>query len=103
MKQITAEEFKQKINSNEKLIVDFYADWCSPCKMMMPIVEEVNNKVDIEFYKFNIESDRDLVVSLGIRGVPTIKAFNQGKEVFSKSGIMREQELINLSESVLNG
>lgn len=108
MKDLTKEEFETKLNSGEKFIVDFHARWCSPCVMMMPIVEMVSNKLknessSVNIYKFDIESDRDLVVKLGIRGVPTVKAFNNGEEVFSKSGLMREDELMNIAKNVLHG
>lgn len=103
MKSLLREEFDSKINSGEKFIVDFYADWCGPCKMMMPIVEKVsttleNQKSEVKLYKFNIETDRSLAVQLGIRGVPTIKAFVNGDEVFSKSGMMSESELNDLTQ-----
>lgn len=106
MKQLTKEEFKQKLESGEKFIVDFYATWCGPCKMMMPIVENVSNKLtntDMTIYKYDIDQGMDLALELGIRGVPTIKAFTGGKEVFSKAGIMREDEIMNVANSVLHG
>jgi thioredoxin 1 len=108
MKQLTREEFDNKLSSGDKFIVDFYASWCGPCKMMMPIIESTSKQLteqssSVSVYKFDIESDRDLTAQLGIRGVPTIKAFTGGKEVFTKSGIMRETELMDLAKNVLHG
>lgn len=108
MKQLTRQEFDTRLNMGEKFIVDFYASWCGPCKMMMPIVERVHNHLtendsEVNIYKFDIEEDRSLAVELGIRGVPTIKAFSSGKEVFSKSGIMMEEELKGLAKNIING
>ena len=108
MKQLTRQEFDSKLSSGEKFIVDFYASWCGPCKMMMPIIENTSKQLteqssSVSVYKFDIESDRELTAQLGIRGVPTIKAFNDGKEVFTKVGIMRENELMDLAKNVLHG
>lgn len=106
--EITSKELKEKINRNEKVVVDFWASFCGPCKMMKPLFESVSNTLitqssDVQFYTFDIEQDREFVQSLGIRGVPTIKAFNEGKEVFTKVGIMRENELMDLAKNVLHG
>jgi len=108
MKNLTREEFDTRLKMGEKFIVDFYASWCGPCKMMMPIVERVHNHLTetesvVNIYKFDIDEDKSLAVELGIRGVPTIKAFSNGQEVFSKSGIMMENEIKNLAGSILNG
>lgn len=105
MKSLLREEFDQKLNSGEKFIVDFYAEWCGPCKMMAPIIERVSSTLksqgsDVNIYKFDIEQDRDLAMELGIRGVPTIKAFVNGGEVFSKAGLMMEKELNDLAQKI---
>lgn len=108
MKQLTSEEFETKLNNGEKFIVDFFAHWCSPCKMMMPIVEKfdeflISNNSEIAIYKFDVDTDKSIPSRLGIRGVPTIKAFSNGKETFSKSGVMMENELKNLANNLLHG
>lgn len=105
MQQITTSELKQKINEGENFILDLYATWCGPCKIMMFNLEKVNESLINEsvsspkysIYKFDIDSDKEFVVSeLGIRSVPTIKIFKEGKEVFSKPGIMSAPEVLNL-------
>jgi len=105
MQQITTSELKQKINEGENFILDLYATWCGPCKIMMFNLEKVNESLINEsvsspkysIYKFDIDSDKEFVVSeLGIRSVPTIKIFKEGKEVFSKPGIMSPPEVLNL-------
>ena len=105
--EITSNELREKINRNEKVVVDFWASFCGPCKMMKPLFESVSNTLitqnsDVQFYTFDIEQDREFIQSLGIRGVPTVKAFTGGKEVFTKSGIMRETELMDLAKNVLH-
>jgi len=106
--EITTEKLKEKIKNGDKLVVDFHGLWCGPCKIMKPMFEEVSKNLiiqnsKVEFYTFDIDKDREFVMSMGIRGVPTIKAFSDGTEIFSKSGIMMENELNNLANSVLYG
>jgi len=105
MIQLTTEELKQKINNGENFVLDLYATWCGPCKIMLRNLEQVNesllkestNQPKYEIYKFDIDSDKDFVVSeLGIRSVPTIKIFKEGKEVFSRPGVMMPTELLTL-------
>lgn len=106
--EITTEELKEKIKNGDKLVIDFHGLWCGPCKVMKPMFESVLREFrsinsDVEFYTFDIDKDREFIISLGIRGVPTIKAFSSGKEVFSKSGIMMEEELKSLAKNIIHG
>ena len=99
---ITSEELKQKIDSGEKLIVDMYAEWCGPCRVMGPIIERYAAKMkqegsDVSVYKFDIESDKDFAVSLGVRSIPTIKGFSNGQEVITKTGILQEAQLNDMA------
>ena len=104
MQQITTQELKEKINSNENFIVDFYADWCGPCKIMMKNLERLDEKFSNEpvdsnpkIYKFNVDTDKDFTLSqLGIRSIPTIKFFNEGKEYYSKAGVMQLSEMMTI-------
>ena len=96
--EITSQELKQKIESGEKFIVDMYANWCGPCRILGPIIERFSNDLknegsDVNVYKFDIESDKELAVSLGVRSIPTIKAFSDGKNVDTKMGVLQETQL----------
>ncbi len=69
--ELTTEQLKEKLQSNEKFILDLYASWCGPCKVLSPILEKVSSKLkesnsDVSVYKFNIESDSELVSSLAL-------------------------------------
>lgn len=106
MQVLTSEELKQKIDSGEKFIVDMYADWCGPCRVLGPIVERVSQKLEeegheVKVYKFDIESDKELSVQLGVRSIPTIKAFDGGEVVDNRVGILQEQQLIDFANSIL--
>jgi thioredoxin len=100
--EITQQELKEKINNGEKVIVDFWAEWCSPCRMMKPIFEKVSTKnPDLQMYTLNVMENQDLAVDLGIRSIPTIKAFNDGKEIYSSVGVLNEGDLNKLTETIL--
>jgi len=103
---ITSRELREKMESGEKFIVDMYAEWCGPCRVLGPIVEKYANKLkeegsEVGVYKFDIESDRDLAVEMGVRSIPTIKAFSNGKVVSTKMGVIQEAQLNELKESIL--
>lgn len=105
MLQLTTDQLKQKIENKENFILDLYATWCGPCKIMLynltkldeMMANETVNKPDFSIYKFDIDTDKEYVVNqLGIRSVPTIKIFKQGQEVFSKPGVMTATEVLDL-------
>jgi thioredoxin len=103
--EITAQELKEKIANGEKLIVDFWAPWCGPCRMMKPMFEQASERLlkensNVKLYTFNIESDKDYVAQLGLRSVPTIKAYSQGKEVFTEIGLKNTQLIIEMAEKI---
>jgi|LakMenE01Jun11ns_1017448.scaffolds.fasta_scaffold9941665_7 thioredoxin 1 len=92
MKEINPQELKEKINLGEKFVVDFYATWCGPCKMMLRVLEEHHSKFGVPVYKFNIENDRQLSMDYGIRSVPTIIFFNESKVQKKHVGILTENQ-----------
>jgi thioredoxin 1 len=103
--EITTEELKQKIENGEKLLVDFYTEWCGPCRMMKPIFDKIseqfrNENSDIQLYTMNVEKNRDIAVEYGVRAVPTIKVFNNGEVVDTKTGAQQEAQLIELVDSL---
>ena len=103
--EITAQELKEKIANGEKLIVDFWAPWCGPCRMMKPMFEQASERLlkensNVKLYTFNIESDKDYVAQLGLRSVPTIKAYSQGKEVFTEIGLKNTQLIMEMAEKI---
>ena len=104
MIELTAQQVQEKISTNENFILDCYAPWCGPCKVMMPMLENASSQIsELNIYKYNVDSDMTLTSQLGVRGVPTIKGFKGGKEVFNKVGIMQTNEIINLSKQLING
>jgi thioredoxin 1 len=104
--KLTTEELQQKIDSGEKFIVDLYADWCGPCRMIGPIVEKVAKQLEeegseVSVYKFDIEQDKEMAVNLGVRSIPAIKGFNGGENVTNKIGVITEAQLLDMVKEVL--
>jgi thioredoxin 1 len=105
MQQISTEELKEKIQNGEDFILDLFATWCGPCKIMLNNLSKVNETLIKEstgtpkynIYKYDIDTDKDFVVGeLGLRSVPTIKIYKEGKEIFSRPGVMTPGEVLNL-------
>ena len=103
--EINSVELQQKINQGEKLIVEFWAEWCGPCKMMKPIFEKVasSNQSDVKMYTLNIDNNHEIAVSLGVRSIPTIKMFNSGQVVQTKVGFINESQINLLVTELING
>jgi thioredoxin 1 len=103
MQQLTAEEIKGKIQQGENFVLDLFATWCGPCKTMLRNLEEVNTLIkesngspSYNIYKFDVDSDLEFSRELGVRSVPTIKIYKEGKETFSKPGVMMPAEVLKL-------
>jgi thioredoxin 1 len=101
--EITQEQLKEKIQNGDKVIVDFWAPWCGPCRMVKPLFEKVSNDVNTQMYTMNVDENREMAIELGIRSIPTIKAFSNGSEVNTHTGIITENQLISMAENLLNG
>ena len=103
--EISSVELQQKINGGEKLMVEFWAEWCGPCKMMKPIFEKVasTNESDVKMYTLNIDNNREVAMSLGIRSIPTVKMFNAGQVVETKIGLLSENQINDLVTELING
>jgi thioredoxin 1 len=103
--EITANELRKKIENGEKIMVDFYGVWCSPCAALKPIFEKVSseNTTEVQMYTVDVDDNRELAVSLGVRSVPTIKVFNNGNVVSTKVGVLQENELKLMVKELING
>ena len=103
--EINSVELQQKINNGEKMIVEFWAEWCGPCKMMKPIFEKVasTNESEVKMYTLNIDNNREVAMSLGIRSIPTVKMFSSGSVVETKVGMMNEGQIKELVTELING
>ena len=88
-----AREFQRTVENDEKVLVDFYADWCAPCRMMEPAVEAVAEDGDVTVAKVNIDDNQKVASAYGVRSVPTLILFSDGEPADKAVGAKSEDEL----------
>lgn len=94
MKNITFDELVEKQNDGKKMVVDFYADWCQPCKVLTPILETISLEHNlVEFVKVDAGRYHDILKELNIRAVPTVIMFDGKKEVGRFTGLQPERKI----------
>ena len=96
-------DFNEIINSDKPTLVDFYANWCQPCKMMTPIIEETKNTLGDKatVLKIDIDKNREVALKYGIRGVPTMILFQKGKTIWRQSGVVPSKMLVGEVEKIV--
>lgn len=95
-KAVTDKNFKEEvINSTELVLVDFWADWCGPCKMLTPIIDALSNEMvgKLKVVKMNIDQNSETPSSLGIRSIPTMMLFKDGKQIATKVGLHQKNTI----------
>ena len=87
--------FAELTNTDKPVLVDFYADWCAPCRAMKPVLEDLKSQMgeDIAIYKIDVDQHQMLAERYGIRSIPTLILFKDGKPVWRKSGMASSVEL----------
>lgn len=105
--EITKEDLKQKIENGEKLVIDFWAPWCGPCKVMKSVFERVseeyrNENSEVQLFTLNVEENKEFAAELGIRAIPTVKTFSGGEQKFSSPGMLQEGRIKELALELLN-
>ena len=99
--ELTAANFETEINKDGITLVDFWAEWCGPCRMFGPIFEEASEShPDITFGKVDTEAERGLAAAASITSIPTLMAFRDGILVFAQPGALPATALQNLIDGV---
>ena len=96
--KLTSENFEQEVLKSEgKVLVDFYADWCGPCKMMSPIIDEIAEecKEYIKVGKVNVDEVSDIAQEYGIMSIPTIMLFEKGETIKTFIGVTDKNDILN--------
>lgn len=95
--------FSKIISQDKPVLVDFFAEWCGPCKMMSPILKEVKDALGdkISIIKIDVDKNQPLASKYQVRGVPTLLIFKDGAQVWRQSGVVQKNELIMLLQSHL--
>lgn len=87
--------FTEIIKGEKPVLVDFYADWCGPCKMMTPILKEVKKRMgdDLTIVKIDTEKNPDVAIRYQVRGIPTLILFKEGQILWQQAGVMVADQL----------
>ena len=97
---INSENFKSEVlESSQKVLIDFYADWCGPCKMMGPVVEEIAEEhSDVKVVKINVDNAEDIAIKYQIMSIPTLIVVKGGQEVNRSIGLISKEKIEELIE-----
>ncbi|PVX52127.1 thioredoxin [Balneicella halophila] len=90
--------FSEIINQSKPTLVDFFAEWCGPCKMMSPILEEVKDELgdSANIIKIDVDKNQEMARDFQIMGVPTLILFKNGEKLWSHSGLLQKQDLVEI-------
>lgn len=94
-------KFSEIVKDTKPVLVDFYADWCGPCQVLAPILEEVKSELGdkVKIVKVDVDKNQALATTFQVRGVPTLVLFKEGEQVWRQSGLVSKQDLTQLIES----
>jgi thioredoxin 1 len=91
--ELNNENFDELIN-DELVLVDFFATWCGPCRMLSPIIDEVANEENIKVVKVDVDKHEDLAKRFGIMSIPTVIVFKNGVEEHKSIGLVSKEEIL---------
>lgn len=96
--QVNSENFETEVLKSDKtVLIDFYASWCGPCKMLSPVVEQfASENENIKVVKINVDDEQDLAVEYGVMSIPTLVVIKNGQEVNRSVGIVSKNDILNL-------
>ena len=101
---INQNEFEEKVLQADKpVLVDFYADWCGPCMMMIPVLDQLSAEKaeQLEIYKINVDDNSDLAQNYGIKSIPNMILFKNGEPALNLVGAMSKKDLWAKVEAAL--
>lgn len=95
--KLNANNYDDVLSQNSVVLVDFYADWCGPCKMLAPVIEEIaSENSDITVGKVNVDESPELAMRYGITSIPTLIVFKNGEVAATKLGYCQKEAVLNM-------
>ena len=100
VKKINNSEFENEVlNGKGIALVDLFADWCMPCQMIAPIIEEISNeKAEVNFFKVNVDETPEVAIKYGVSSIPTLLIFKDGELVNKAVGVYPKESIVKLLE-----
>ncbi|MFL2679891.1 MAG: thioredoxin [Alphaproteobacteria bacterium] len=98
IKNLNLDNFDNEINESKiPVLVDFWAEWCGPCKMLTPILEEISQELNqkVQVVKVNLDENQDLAMKYSIRSIPTLLLFSNGELIDTKVGLIPKNDIVN--------
>ena len=103
MKVLNEKEFEQFVDNSQGLVlVDFFATWCGPCRMLAPILEDLSQETETPIYKVDVDECENLARRFGILSIPTMIFFKNGKQLEKITGLRTKQEIKQMLETFSN-
>ena len=101
--QITDANFEELVNSGKPMVLDFWAEWCGPCRMVGPIIDELATEYEgrVTIGKMDVDNNNDVVAQFGIRNIPTVLFFKDGKVVDKQVGASPKTTFVSKIEALL--
>ena len=96
-----SQKFNEIIQSETPVLIDFFADWCGPCKMLAPILKEVKEELGegVKIIKIDVDKNQQLAAKYQVRGVPTMMIFKGGEQKWRQSGVLQKDEIVQVIRS----
>jgi len=93
--------FDKIIDSDTPVLIDFFADWCGPCKTLAPILRQVKEEMGdtVKIVKIDVDKNQTLASKYQVRGVPTMMLFKNGKQLWRQSGVLQKNDIVNIIKS----
>ncbi len=99
---LNKESFEKKLKDNKVVLVDFWAAWCGPCRMLSPVIDDVENLFPNNVGKVNVDEEKELAVKYGIRSLPTVVFFKDGEVMERIPGVSSKSTYIDKLKYYLN-
>jgi thioredoxin 1 len=92
------DSFKDIINSDKPVLIDFFATWCGPCQMLGPVLKQVKDSLGdrVSIIKLDVDKNQELAAMQQVRGVPTMMLYQRGQQLWRQSGVLSKEEIIQI-------
>lgn len=103
MTKLDKNNFKETIDNDNYILVDFWAEWCGPCKMIAPVLEDISKeRTDVVIAKLNVDDNQQIAIDYGVQSIPTLILFKNGKIIDKKIGVLPKKTINEFLDKEIN-